>query len=123
MQDLSYPNAEVHAIDIGAPLLRYAHARAEALGKKVHFSQQNAEHTHFPDGSFDLIVSHIFPHEIPPFAIRKGALRFRVSVARGGGWLVGRASGWGEALSSVLLHLPRRGRAGNPECFSAPGQG
>jgi SAM-dependent methyltransferase len=67
----AYPEAEVHAIDIGAPLLRYGHARAEALGKRVHFSQQNAEHTNFADGSFDLVVSHILLHEIPKPAIQK----------------------------------------------------
>lgn len=64
-----YPDAEVFAIDIGAPMLRYGHARASALGKRVHFSQQNAEHTNFADGSFDLVVSHILLHEIPKSAI------------------------------------------------------
>lgn len=67
----AYPDAEVYAIDIGAPMLRYAHARAEVLGKQVHFSQQNAEHTNFPDESFDLVVSHILLHEIPPPVVRK----------------------------------------------------
>lgn len=33
----AYPDAEVYAIDVAAPMLRYAHARAEALGKRVHF--------------------------------------------------------------------------------------
>ncbi|WP_218080616.1 class I SAM-dependent methyltransferase [Anthocerotibacter panamensis] len=67
----AYPEAEVYAIDIGAAMLRYAHARAETLGKRVHFSQQNAERTNFEEGYFDLIVSHIFLHELPLFAIRK----------------------------------------------------
>jgi ubiquinone/menaquinone biosynthesis C-methylase UbiE len=58
-----FPDAEVCAIDVSAPLLRYAHARAEALGFGVHFSQQNAERTRFPDGHFDLVVSHILAHE------------------------------------------------------------
>ncbi len=66
----AYPEAEVYALDIGAPMLRYAHARAEALGKRVYFSQQNAEHTNFADESFDLVVSHILLHEIPKPAIR-----------------------------------------------------
>lgn len=66
----AYPDAEVYAIDVAAPMLRYAHARAEALGKLVHFSQQNAEHTGFADESFDLVVSHILLHEIPKPAIR-----------------------------------------------------
>jgi ubiquinone/menaquinone biosynthesis C-methylase UbiE len=59
----AFPEAEVHAIDVGAPVLRYAHARAESLGVPVHFSQQNAERTDYPDASFDLIVSHILIHE------------------------------------------------------------
>ena len=58
-----FPLAQVHAIDVAAPCLRYAHARAEAMGKRVHFSQQNAEHTNFEDASVDLIVSHILFHE------------------------------------------------------------
>lgn len=66
----AYPEAEVYAIDIAAPMLRYAHARAESLGKRVHFSQQNVEGTDFSDASFDLIVSHILLHEIPVPAIR-----------------------------------------------------
>ena len=51
-------------------MLRYAHARAQSLGKTVHFSQQNAEATDFPDGYFDLIVSHILVHETSHAAIR-----------------------------------------------------
>ena len=65
-----WPDAEIHAIDVGAPMLRYAHARAESLGKAIHFSQQNAEHTDYEDGSFDLIVSHILVHETSHHAIR-----------------------------------------------------
>lgn len=59
----AFPEAEVHALDLSAPSLRYGHARAEALGKAVHFRQGNAEHTPYPDGHFDLIVSHILLHE------------------------------------------------------------
>jgi len=58
-----WPDAEVHGIDIGAPLLRYAHARSEHLGKAVHYSQQNAEDMDFDDGYFDLIVSSAVLHE------------------------------------------------------------
>ena len=60
-----FPEAEVHAIDVGAPVLRYAHARAQATGRKVHFSQQNAEKLDFPDNSFDFVTSSFFLHEIP----------------------------------------------------------
>jgi ubiquinone/menaquinone biosynthesis C-methylase UbiE len=67
----AYPDAEVYGIDVGAPVLRYAHARAEALGQTVHFSQQNAEATDFEDGFFDLIVSHILVHETSHTAMRR----------------------------------------------------
>ncbi len=66
----AYPDAEVYGIDVGAPVLRYAHARAKSLGKPIHFSQQNAERTDFEDGYFDLIVSHILVHETSHRAIR-----------------------------------------------------
>ncbi len=65
-----FPGAEVHAIDVAATCLRYGHARAIAMGREVHFSQQNAEHTNFEDGSFDLIVSHAVLHETSRHAIR-----------------------------------------------------
>ncbi len=58
-----FPDAEVHGIDVAAPCLRYAHARACALGADVHFHQINAEETPFKDESFDLIVSRILLHE------------------------------------------------------------
>lgn len=65
-----FPEAEVHGIDVGAPMVRYAHARAEAMGLAVHFSQQNAERTRFPDGHFDLIVSAVTLHETSLAATR-----------------------------------------------------
>ena len=58
-----FPEAETHAIDVGAGMMRYAHARAERLGIPVHFSQQNAEETDFDDESFDLITSSAMLHE------------------------------------------------------------
>ena len=60
-----YPNVEAHGVDVSAPALRYGHARAEHLGKAIHFSQQRAESMRYPDGHFDLIVSSFFFHEIP----------------------------------------------------------
>ncbi|NKB45186.1 MAG: methyltransferase domain-containing protein [Alphaproteobacteria bacterium] len=66
----AYPDAELYAVDVAAPMLRYAHARCESLGVPVHLSQQNAEHMDFEDGSFDLIVSHILIHETSTTAFR-----------------------------------------------------
>lgn len=89
-----FPEAEVHGIDVGAPVLRYAHARAEARELGVHFSQQNAERTNFADGSFDLVVSHIMLHETSHKALprifaecarllRPGGLMMHLEIPRG----------------------------------------
>ena len=58
-----FPDAEVWGIDAAAPQVRYAHARAAGLGSDVNFAQMDASRTRFPDGHFDLIVSHILLHE------------------------------------------------------------
>ena len=65
-----YPDAEMVAIDVSAPVLRYGHARSESLGTPVQFMQMDAEHTSFPDGSFDFVVSHILMHETSNRALR-----------------------------------------------------
>lgn len=66
-----FPNAEVWGIDVARPQVRYAHARAAGLGLEVNFAQMNAEETRFPDGHFDLIVSHILLHETSGKAMPK----------------------------------------------------
>jgi SAM-dependent methyltransferase len=66
----AFTGAEVHAIDLAAPMIKYAHKRAERMGRKIHFSQQNAERTNFAEETFDLVVSTILLHELPPEAIR-----------------------------------------------------
>jgi ubiquinone/menaquinone biosynthesis C-methylase UbiE len=90
----AFPKAEVHAIDVGAPVLRYAHSRAQSLGVPVHFSQQNAERTDFEAGSFDLVVSHIMLHETSKSALQNilkeclrllapGGLMLHLEIPRG----------------------------------------
>lgn len=66
---MAFPDAEVHGVDVGASMLRYAHARAEHLGAAVHFSQQSAEKTDFPDASFDLVYSCALFHETSQAAV------------------------------------------------------
>ena len=60
----AFPEAECHAIDLSPAMLRYAHVRAELLGAPLHFHQQDAAATTFPDGHFDLIISHNMFHEV-----------------------------------------------------------
>jgi ubiquinone/menaquinone biosynthesis C-methylase UbiE len=80
----AWPEAEVHAIDVGAAILRFGHARAEALGRKIHFSQQNAEHTNFPDGYFDLVISGGMFHETSAKAARNIVKEMHRVVRPGG---------------------------------------
>ncbi len=79
-----YPDAEVHGIDLCAPLLRYGFARSQSMGKAIHFSQQNAECTDFEDNSFDLIVSHIMMHETSTAAVKNILKECRRLVRPGG---------------------------------------
>lgn len=68
----AFPDAEVVAVDVAAPMLRYAHARARSLGvSNVRFVQANAEHLDEADQSFDLIVSCMVLHETSRTAIEK----------------------------------------------------
>jgi SAM-dependent methyltransferase len=74
----AYPEAEVHGVDVGAPCLRYAHARANAFGKTVHWHQMNAEKLDFPDDYFDIVVSTLLFHE----TARNAALNIFKEIAR-----------------------------------------
>ena len=65
----TFPDAAVVGIDVAAAALRYAHARAEALGVAVAFEQQNAEALDFDDASFDIVFSSMFLHELPSRSI------------------------------------------------------
>lgn len=59
----AFPDAEVHGLDLSAPFVRFAHAWAEDRGLEMHFRQADAQRTGYPDGHFDLVVSHILFHE------------------------------------------------------------
>jgi SAM-dependent methyltransferase len=68
----AFPDAEVIALDVGAPMLRYGMARAKALGlDNVRFVQADA--TSLPmyaDGSFDWIQTTMFLHELSLTSMR-----------------------------------------------------
>jgi len=82
-----FPAAEVHGIDVAAPCLRYAHARAEAQGRAIHFTQMNAEALDLPDASFDVVFSSMFLHEIPQKGIAN-IMREAFRVLRPGGLML-----------------------------------
>lgn len=65
----AYPDAELHAIDVGPAVLRYAHARAESFGVPIHFHQMSAEALTFDDNSFDLVNCPASLHEMSRSAV------------------------------------------------------
>ena len=79
-----FPDAEVWGIDVGGPMVHYAHMRATDLGVNVNFRQGLAEATGFPDGHFDMVVSYILLHEVPN-TINTKIMREVSRVLRGGG--------------------------------------
>ena len=79
-----FPEAEVWGVDIGGPMVRYAHMRAVDLGVDVNFAQRLAEDTRFPDGHFDIVTSYILHHEVTEEASKK-IIREAYRVLRPGG--------------------------------------
>jgi ubiquinone/menaquinone biosynthesis C-methylase UbiE len=68
----AYPQAEVIAVDLGAPVLRYGLARAKSLGvENVHFVQADGtDLSRYQDQSFDWIQTTMFLHELSKTSMR-----------------------------------------------------
>ncbi|MFN3287442.1 MAG: methyltransferase domain-containing protein [Sphingomonadaceae bacterium] len=83
---LAFPEAEVIAIDTAAPVLRYGHARAQALGaRNIVFRQMNAEDlSAFPDDHFDWVQSTMFLHETSGKALPRIIAEMARVLAPGG---------------------------------------
>ncbi|MEQ8516093.1 MAG: class I SAM-dependent methyltransferase [Chromatocurvus sp.] len=60
-----YPEAEVCALDVALPLLRYGRKIANDAGLAVHFRQGLGQDTGYPDDHFDSVLSYILFHETP----------------------------------------------------------
>ena len=79
-----FPEAEVWGVDIGAPMVRYAHMRASDMGNGANFRQALAEDTKFPDNHFDVVTAFILFHEVSPEATPK-VIQEAYRVLRPGG--------------------------------------
>jgi SAM-dependent methyltransferase len=82
-----FPEAEVWGVDLAAPVLQCADARAQRLGVDVRFAQQPAEALEFADGTFDLVFASLLFHEVP-VATGEQIVREAARVLRPGGLLV-----------------------------------
>ena len=83
---VAFPEADVVAIDVAAPMLRYGSARALDLGvENVVFVQADAtDLAEFDDASFDWIQSTMFLHETSVLALRRIMAEGRRLLAPGG---------------------------------------
>ena len=79
-----FPDAEVWGIDTAAPMLRYAHMRANRFGVPVNYSRRAAEANGFPDNHFDIIISTSFHHEVTEEASKKIFAEAQRSLRKGG---------------------------------------
>jgi ubiquinone/menaquinone biosynthesis C-methylase UbiE len=79
-----FPDAEVWGIDVGGPMVRFAHVRGLDLGLDVHYAQRLAEDTKFPDGYFDVVASYILFHEVQASAAKKIAAEAHRVLRPGG---------------------------------------
>ncbi len=66
-----FPDAEVWGIDVGGPMVRWAHHRAATMGIAVHFAQRLGEDSKFAAGSFDIVGSYIMFHEVSAEAAKQ----------------------------------------------------
>ncbi|MBS0419634.1 MAG: class I SAM-dependent methyltransferase [Proteobacteria bacterium] len=83
----TFPNAEVHAIDVSAATVTYGHGRAESLGLPVHFRQMDATNLKYADDWFDVVFTSMFLHELSVRDIQK-FFQEAHRVLRPGGMLI-----------------------------------
>ncbi len=82
----AFPEAEVVALDVGAPMLRYGLARAKSMGvENTHFVQADASDlSRYPDASFDWVQTTMFLHELS-YASMRAIFRESYRVLKPGG--------------------------------------
>ena len=83
----AYRQAALTGIDVAAPGLRYASTRAKLQGVEAQFTQMASDNLDYPDGSFDLVFSSMFLHELPK-KIRAKTMAEAYRVLRPGGLML-----------------------------------
>ena len=82
-----FADAEIWGLDVGLPMVRYAHARSAQQQVPVNFIQALAEDLPFSGGHFDIVFAYILFHELPIATIPE-VLAEAFRVLRPGGQFV-----------------------------------
>lgn len=81
----AYPEAEVIAVDVGAPMLRWGHARAQALEyKNVRFIQADGDALDIEPNSIDWVQTTMFWHETSTSAFQSMMKKIYAMMTPGG---------------------------------------
>ena len=80
----AFPQAEVIGLDLSPYMLVRAESKAQSEGLNVQWRHGDAEHTGFPEASFDLVTASLLFHETPP-AVSQAILRESFRLLRVGG--------------------------------------
>ncbi len=94
-----FPDAEIWGLDVGAPMVRYAHARAVQEQVPVNFIQALAEDMPFDDDHFDIVFAYILFHELPIAIIPKVLAEVHRVLRPGGTFVI-------FEFPSASQHLP-----------------
>ena len=62
----AFPQAQVIGLDLSPYMLVRAEDKAKKTGLDIQWRHGHAEHTGFPDASFDLVTASLLFHETPP---------------------------------------------------------
>ncbi|MBI4303241.1 MAG: class I SAM-dependent methyltransferase [Chloroflexi bacterium] len=79
-----YPNSDFVGIDPDKKILKFAERKLEQAGVKARLVQGFAQELPFPSASFDLVISTLIFHHLPP-SVKKEATRdiYRVLKEKG----------------------------------------
>ena len=78
---------EVHGIDPSAEMIAVARGKAAKAGVGAQFQTAAMENLPFPDGHFDLVLSSLMLHHLPPDVKRAGFAEVRRVLKPGGRFL------------------------------------
>jgi len=128
-----FPDAEVWGIDIGAPMVRYAHMRANDLGVAANFRHALAEDCKFPDGHFDIVTSYILHHEVTKEAseqivkeahrvLRPGGIYYPIDFNTNGTQMIGGPSAYGKLREWITYRWNHERWLLDYNAFDQPGE-